>query len=399
MMESFKELFEEYRAGRIDENEIGELHGLILKVYFESKENLNAEEQEYAEDLVFELYSTHKLEEQYHLKFKDVLLNDDKLRRKYLTLKNLESVENPVISMAKERIFAETEDEQEEKQLREILEGVIQKVHSEKEASGSKEESAGFIDIIKNFFRGLIPNVDFNLPQVKLVTIGLSVVLIAFFLWFVIDRKEQLPKMAEEQLTDSITRKKEKPDEAPKTDDIRQDLRTDMADNSQPFRKSDNQRMGELLAANYTTPKFDITRLRKETTDAADSFMTAADFFNTRNYETCSKILKDLLDRRSFKNPDTLSEIYFFLGNCYLIKGMKKSNIGLLDRSLQTFAQVNRQSKYHLPSRWYSVFAYAKSGNRNEACRIMDSLVQIRFPMKGNLKQLRDSICVSFLIY
>ena len=73
-----------------------------------------------------------------------------------------------------------------------------------------------------------------------------------------------------------------------------------------------NNRIGLLVSENYEPyPKFDYTILRAQTSDATDSFILAADFYNLKNYDSCILILNDLINRKPFSNVDTLKEIYF----------------------------------------------------------------------------------------
>jgi len=71
---------------------------------------------------------------------------------------------------------------------------------------------------------------------------------------------------------------------------------------------------------------------------------------------------------------------------------MEQDNVGKVKKALESFQKIDRKNIYYKPSRWYSIFAYAKLGDTLESTRILDSLVHIRYFRKGKVMELSDSI-------
>jgi len=380
-MTRFTELFEKHKKGILDDAGISELHLILRNIYFHSKDELNEDELEYTEDLIFQLYTEKTLKEPYIQQFKEILARDTGLGKKYFFQRDLtKAYQSDKNRHLKETLHPAADDENEEAKLREVLQEVFHKVHAEKESTTIKDVADGFVIHVKNVIQSLAASGPFNQPWVRWIVAVASIVFIAGAAWLFI--RPESPGMGASNSLKHQGR-------------IKQPVLIEKS----PIQKDDktlteeiHKKINHLLTKAFeypTTFKYSLTR--SETTSAIDSFTLAADKYNEKEYDNCRIILKELLRRNSFSDPDTVNEIYFFHGSCCLIRGIRHDDDKLLKLSLQSFQRINHQNPYYFPSKWYSVFAYLKMGQTDESLRLCDTLISVHF-MPGKVKLVRDSI-------
>ena len=408
-MKPYKELFEQYKKGILADDKISELNKLLIEIYFSSPEDLNREESDYTEDLIFELYAKRNLDKKYVQKFTDKIKKDKLLFKKFTLNKNLtEATKAGRAKRLQHKLEAETSDQNEEVELKEVLQEVIEKVHADKEATPAESVLENFLIRIKAFFKELIPPIDFGMPQVKLAMVAVSIFIIAYIVWISVD-PEPKEQMADNVVSDTLKNEQIAViDSANMPEEIEQKqlAENEMKDSVKDFQIAETEapkhkeeweiieldkqeRMSNLIAANYETPEFDYTLLRNQTSDANDLFISAADNYNEKDYDNCILILNDLLNRKAFKTDDILNEIHFYLGNCYLTKGLKEKRKDLLELSLGSFKEVDAVY-FQKEVKWYSVIALLELGRNEKSLKLIEELMQYNYP--GNIGVFRDSV-------
>lgn len=417
----------------LDNSHIEELHKLLVDIYFTGNEKLGREEKEYTEDLIFELFAKNQLEEKYAETFSNLMTSDKSLHKRYYILKNLVNP-RPAEDEKSRTLTAEKTEEQEEEELKSVLLEVLEQAHA-----GEKAPSPGLLDQLKSFFGRLLepfiiiqPQQNARLspayvlrPQVKVALALTSMAGLAVIIWFSIAKKPEI-LTAENTVTDTtlnqqiigIDSSRQEPGPAIiELIDPGKLLEEQMAQNDQkgkeevirinetePPQLAQNTEVTEeqedvfngLLATMYTPPGFEYNLARGEISDAAELFVRAADLYNgeygPKDYYGSIAIFRKLMDDNAFSNPDTLNEIYYFLGNSYLAIGIDTGNRELLQKALTEFGSIVKDNKYYLPSKWYAAMAYLKLGNAPESFRLCDSLVQVNYSRMGAVEMMRDSL-------
>ncbi|MCD4698863.1 MAG: hypothetical protein K8S16_21740 [Bacteroidales bacterium] len=409
-MKSFRVLFEQYSKGTLADDKVEELNRQLIGIYFNSPGELNKDELEYTEDLVFELFAGDNLDEAYYQQLKEKLDKDHSLHRKYILLKNLSNASQ---SAKKKRfhLAVDTEaDEQEEAELKEVLQEVIEKVHTEREATPAEPVLDNFFIKLKAFFRDLIPPINFAQPQVKFAMVAVSIFIIAYIVWITVD-PEPKEQIAYNEVSDTIQNKQFADiDSANLLKEIEhnQIAENEIKDSIKDFHIAETEaskhkeeweiieldkqeRLSNLIAANYVTPEFEHTLLRNQTSDANDLFIRAGENYKQEDYDSCIFILNDLLTKKYFKNPDTLNEIHFYLGNSYLTKGLKEKRKDLVELSLSSFKEVDAVY-FQKEVKWYSVIALLELGRNEESLKLINELIQYNYP--ENIGAFRDSVMI-----
>jgi hypothetical protein len=379
-MESYRELFDKYKEGLLPDDKIRELNRELIGSYFRSPGDLDQEEQDYTEDLIFELFAKNRLEPGYVQIFRDKLRNNKLLSQRYLISKDLSDTARLKKSGGVVP-SADPSDEREEAQLKEILREVIGKVQAEKERSAVKDTIESFIKWVESGIQELVQTVQAGQPRVRWALIVGSIAIIAGLAWFF------LKPGSEDLMTNNPLKQRARTNQPMVIE------KTPGQGKGNTVKDQVRKKINNLLAsaAGYA-PRFDYVLVRGETTPALDSFMLAADKYNQKDFNRCIAVLNGLLKRKSFTDPDTISEIHFYLGNCFLAEGIKNNNERTLKSGLRSFALIPHESQYYYPSLWYSVFAYAGLGQAAESMRLCDILIKVRYRHPADVKRLRDSL-------
>jgi len=281
----------------------------------------------------------------------------------------------------------------------------------EKEKSAIKEWLDNLRAGSMKFFEEVVSIIRTRQQQVRLITVMASFLLLAMIAWFFLpSRTDHGNEFANAK--DSSIMKEDKMKVQTHQDSIAYDNekisgeikpRVQMSENKElrsPGKRSQREKISDLLAANYSAPQFDQTFVRGgETTSASDSLFEAAEIYNdailkddVKQFDQCIRILSDLLKKKSFSDATTISEISFYLGNSYLSKGIKENDQGLINYSLRSFEGVHHNSNLFISSRYFSAVAFASADNVRESIRILDSLMQVHYYNHGKVKELRDSL-------
>lgn len=445
-MKEHRGLFGQYIRGMLDEAGIEELHQLLLEAYFTNVNKLNQEEREYTEDLVFELFAKNELNEEHADHIRRLIRDDKKLQKRYYILKNLV---NPVKSSdsPSRRLKAESEktEEQEEEELKLVLEEVLEQAHAT-EGSPAMDRLTSIISGITNFFNLLIrpfvvlkPQGDDRQlapvyvlrPQVKVAFAMASLAGLAVIVWFALTPRSGGVLTADNALQDTTgTMENLLPDTGNvkiTPTEIRQSdpgniLQEQLAKSDQSS-KEGVIRVGEiempqlakqneaeetsiagafdgLLASLYEPPDFNYNLARGEIPDAVEQFVSAADRFNgmkdgqrvERDFDASIAILTGLIERKAFRDQDTIDQLRFYLGSSYLATGMKEGNKEMIERSLDEFSQIQEASSYADDRAWYSALACLKLGRLEESLNYCNILIQNNSREFIDAHSLRDSI-------
>jgi hypothetical protein len=383
-MKSHRQLFELYLKGILPDEKITELNELLIQSYFHSSGELNQDELFYTEEYLMESYCGEKLEEPYHQMFREKIFADKALDKKYLLFLNLNVSKQAKIAGNSLEYTDKTEDEDiEEEQLKSVLKEVFEKAHSEKETTGQLTQINRIIQLVKDFFEELISSFQLNQPQFRLV-VAIASVTILIGLGWVIFRPAEKKFIAENAVKPS-----------PSPNDPLINLPNPTEKEAQMIRENAEEKIKDLIASFFEhAAGFEYSVNRGETTSATDTFILAAELYNEKRYDSCMILLNELLSRNELKDPDTLNEINFFLGNCHLILGRKQNSKKQMRLAIHSFEKIDSQSQYFLSSKWYSVFAYATLGNIAESSRILDSLAHVHYTRHGKVIALRDSISI-----
>jgi hypothetical protein len=424
-MKDHKELYGSYKKGTLDDAGIAELNRLLIEVYFSEKDRLDQEEQEYTGDLIFELYAKQELKEEYARKFEKLIDRDKALNKRFNILKSLVNPDKAGRA-SRRRLAVESEkaDEQEEEELRSVLQEVLEKAHAEEEATTSQEWMDNLVASLKSFFQKLLlpfvilqPQDDRQLAPVYVVKrrVKMALVLVSLSGIFAYATWYTFMKIPEVTTADNVkTGIKNSPQfQAIDTSKIQKEndkievmeqeslLHDQMAQNSrQPVRKATGE-SENLLASIYAPPEFEYNLSRGEISEATKLFILAADKYNgeyvTKDYDSCISILCNLLDQNAFKDKDTINEMHYFLGHCYLAKGIKQSSDSLLREALQSFGSIERQDKYYKDATRYSKFIYAALGQPEGYLEIREIPTRLDYMTMGELQAMEDTIAAIML--
>jgi hypothetical protein len=420
-MNQHKALFEKFKEGKLKEAGIEELHHSLLETYFFSVKELTSDEVEYTEDLIIELVATGKLTEKYVTPFQDAVAGDTMLNRKFHLLRDLietrENIKNKQVSLLSNSENSVL-DEKEEEDLAKILKESIEKVHAEHEAGQVKARTENLVLRLNNYFRELIPTIPIHQPQLRAALVFASVVLVAVVVWLSI-RPEHKPLISGNSKQDTTINKryiksdssKLKTIKAPNTvpPEIRNpqyasvdssknsNLKKDQLPNSrhkiQNFKTTIPSNTQDLLAYVDLPEDFEVYQTRSgSSTDIDDAYIDAAQKYNDGLYEGCISGLNRLLDGKYFSNADTLNEIFYYLGNSYMAKALKKSDSKMFKLSLESYSKIDPSSSYYNDACWFSAWALLKTGKKRECISILDSLLKKGFQKSGKVKRLRDSL-------
>lgn len=420
-MKRFRQLFEQYRRGYLDENGIEEMHQSLIGTYFGSPMELAAEEFEYTEDLIIQNYTLGILDGNYALQFKDALAANKNLNRKYRLLSDLdhanEKEKSKQISLQLKQAETAVANDEEE-QLTKVLEEVIAKIREEKEGIASAAQSESLLTRVKTWVEGLVSALSTMQPQYRVAIAFASVLFIAFAVWVSVKTGE--PELISEN-PDSISN-----NPVIKTDTARENENKDKiqlsipqeiqkplyasADSAADLNKrgdhfahrqkeidkpeAPNAEADELLlaCAENIPSSMDYLELRSESSLGNDLFIDAAKKFGNREYDSCIKIMNGIIRNREIRSPDSLSEINHYLGLSYLAKGFRGSNHKQLSLSLRAFGHVDPNSSFYNDSRWYSALVEIRMGQTAKGLHILDSLLRINYGRTGEVRTLRDKI-------
>ncbi|MDX9907167.1 MAG: hypothetical protein RBS55_11315 [Bacteroidales bacterium] len=440
-MKNVTELFDRYKKGILEDDRIDEMNNLLIEAYFSESEQLGPEEKAYTEDLVFERFAKHELEERMARQFREKIAADIDLNKKFYILKNLvhpapaaQEKNKPVLSQLEET------EEQEEEALKAVLEEVIAKAHAEEESQDSPAWIDTFIESMKAFFQMLIapffiiqPQADRQLapvyvlrPQLKVAMAFASLTGLALVVWFSVSRKPEF-LTAETTVNDTVIEQQiivndsgniEKTPEIIRLKDPGSLLEEHYAKNDQqqpageirlnevemPQLAQQNEvdnsaleaRNDELFASLYAPPGIEFLLDRGELSDAKEKLVLASQKYNGDDgpvdYNGCIEILQSLVDEKAFKTYDTLNLVYYFLGSSYLKTGIDENNPEKITMALEAFNRISPEFKEYLTVRWYTALAHLKLGNTAESFRLSDSLVRVDYLRMGDVELLRDSL-------
>jgi hypothetical protein len=382
-MNPVHDLFEKYSQGNLDDAGIELLHRHLLEAYFDSPGDLDREELEYSEDLAIESHIRNQLDSSHAPRFRAKLSEDPALEKKHSLHKTLMgSARNSREKRVHRLASSGSSDEQEEEQLREILQEVIRKAEAEKEVALGMAWVQNFRFRLTGFMEGAGLWIGLHRAQVKLVLVIASVALVIGFSWML------FWPGGENLMVETAPKQPLQPNQSEVSEPVHETGATVI------IKEEAAEKIKKMIISMFEPEKsFTNSPLRgEETTPAGDAFILAADQYNLQQYDTCIRILKELTDKKAFRDRDSISQIYYYLGNCYLIKGMKQNNAKLINLSLQSFDSIDRQSYYFKPAWWCRVFAFAKIGSPETSAKYLDSLVIGKYGRYGKVKALRDSI-------
>lgn len=414
-MKRYRELFEKYKVNDLDSNRMEEMNQLLVEAYFHSASELSGDELLYAEDLVIELITTDKLDEKFVFLFESNLNTNKLLARKYSLLRNLgishEASKHIQPALLTDQKNAEAEEEE---QLSRVLQEVIEKVNAEKAAGELNFKTANAVTKIKAFFAKLVPSFIPDQPQLRAAMAFASVILIAVIVWITVtpdknnlisvrndpDTVQNIPAIKNDSTlikSNDIPAPPQKPEIASvdsRKDNSSTQEQTAAKQNAGSLQDSAAKALDmTLLAYADDIPAgIEYLELRSASTDAQDLFIAAAGKYETKEYDTCARILKSLLKSNAFSSPDTFSEINYYLGVIYMTKGFRKANSKMLNLALQAFGKVHPASVYYDDSRWYSALIEIKTGRKTKGKSILDSLLNSTFIKADKVKKLMETL-------
>lgn len=383
-MKSFRDLFEQYKKGILDDTMVGELNSLMIESYFDSTDELSSEETEYAEDLIIDFFAKNDLDQKYLPQLEKKLKIDKLFFKKFTLILNL----NDAVELDKKRKLNSVsepigDDLEEEKHLAEVLEKVIDKVHNESEKSLVHHNIQNIFKSIQNFLKELIPSIEFDTPQVKFAMIAVAIIVLGIIVVNV-NTSDEPDQLSAVKLNNS--------ESLQYGSNIVSDS-SNLEDNNESLELSKRQKLENLIAANYSpSPRFSYSFTRSIYSSSIDKLILGAQYYNDENYDSCLLVLNDLLQNQSFKNVDTLSMIHFYMGNSLLTQAINMENEIYLIKSIESFNKIDPGTDYYNPSRWYLAFAYLEQGNENESIQLFDTLIQINYYRSEEAKVLKSAI-------
>ena len=416
-MRPYKALFEKYKEGNLSESRIEELNHTLVESYFLCATKLSKEELEYAEDMVIELYGNGKLEEKFAAQFTELLKTNRILSRKFHLLRNLNKANESVRMNQMSGLLAlenAQSEQEEEAQLAKILHEVIEKIHSEKEATLVNSKFQIFLSQIIDFFKSLFSNLLPVQPQFRMAFAFATFVIIAGIVWVSVKpedkklistnagrdtiQKNQLIHEDSNQLKEiEVKPEINKPQYAYADSVSNQKLIKDQVAQIQktvrvPDSVSRELDMALLAYASEIPAGMDYIELRSESSSANDLFIDAAEKYNNKDYNGCALILKDLLKSNQFKSVDTLSVINHYLGIISMNEGFNTTNRKSLKQAIQFYSKVDKSSTYFSDSQWYCALSEIKLGNKTKGIQILNSLPENNNQRAAELKLLKEKL-------
>ena len=380
-MDQINQLFDKYQRGQLDDTGVALLHQLLPEKYFQAETSLTSAQLEYTEDLLIERYTAGRLEQAYLSLFENRLKSNPNLLHKasfcirlYLAQQNRNNIN--ALSQAE----TESPETQQEQELKDLLREIIETENSLAEMKPRTDPAAGFIEKIREWIKPENWFPDFGLPRGRLVfALASFAILLSTGIYFLFDKPSGMdqPMLSN---ADTIVHGKQTP---------KQTLQPE----SDTLRRTDKPDIAHQLAQVYLPESnFDYSLPRGETPESLIVFAEAAEYYNQKKYDSCRTRLLHILKSRGIKSQDSISEIRYYIGNCYLIQGMKNNSINLVNKSLEYFSGIGPTNIYFNRAMWFRAIALAKTGNFAESIRCCDLLISRDYLMFGKVKTLRDNL-------
>lgn len=407
-----KDLFEQFKNGKLNADEITILHESAVGAYFDDPSQLDAEAMDYAEDLVIEYYALHSLDKEYSAKFREMLASNPELRRKYHLLQGLHEAQHRESEAVKRMFQAENPElqKQEEAQLEVILKEALQKVHTEEEMKEGAPVSGEVADKLKVIFANLSRSVVQMQPQVRYILVAASLVVVIGMLWLIRPPRTGT-QIAHQTTIDTLDTRKDTLKNEILPQNFIQDPDRNLA-SADSLKKSsmhdinlaqDNQvhkpdsaaviNEDELLAYAEGVPsEMDYMLMRSEGSLAGNLFIEAAKNYNNKDYEVCISKLSTLISSHLVHDADTLNTIHYYLGLSYFAKGFRLNNTGILKHALASLKSVTPVSPNYNDARWFEALVYARLSKKATAVKTLDSLLADGYERLGEVRKLKDRL-------
>ena len=401
-MKPLRTLFEEYKLGLLNDSGIETLHQALIDLYFNNPDELNQEELDYSEDVILESYVKHQLEAKYFSIIQSKLADDKIFKRKFILYSKLEEGLNPTPKAYTfdQKTEIPVGDPDEEPLLEKVLQGIIEKVHAEEDTVPEKAKSDNVLNSIIYFFSELKQSVNLYHLRLQPVMVFASILFLAVIVWInfqpkktemtaenkVMDssKSESLKKTESEELRIN-NEKKGLQDEVDKHPNTAIKKKTIKMKSALPLESE------ALLAYAELPDNFEVYLTRSgSSSEIKDLYLTAAERYDVKDYDSCISILTNLYQLNFSNDKDTLNEMNYFLGNCYLANSFIKSDSKMCLLALESYGRVEANSNYYDHSRWYSALALIKIGKKADGLQILDSLYQKDYLRAGKVKKLRD---------
>jgi hypothetical protein len=373
-MNPVSELFDQFSRGILDDAGIDILNRQLVEIYFSSPGELTFEELEYAEDLVIELFIKNGLEEKYLPAFSKRINEDTDLFSKF---KEQRDLTNAALSRQDDRLNQVTGMEvpdKSEEELRAIIAEAIKKAEAEKEKTSVNAWLKNLLVNFRKQVEAFLSRINPSSVQARLAMAIASFALIIGFAWLVLKPGgNELPI-----LSDNKTPEKGKQEVInPENPEISDSLSLDQ--------KTKEMIMNLIVSRCQPEKSFPLYQ---------GKLRNAAAKYNEKDYDSCRHLLSNLLENNTVNNKDTISILYYYLGNCCIALGLTRKDYSLLGISLDYMSMVKFGNPHYLAAQYYMAIAYATQGYPYKSIRIMDSLIQLRFDREGNVKVLRDSLAL-----
>lgn len=381
-MKSLSEQYNRYCRNLLDINETAEFNRQLVKVWFDPAIQLEQDVFEYATDLVLEHYIRNQLDPQ-KAGVVASLLNID--REFYQQWRLLSLMEEKAYSARdihdSGRETTEASEIAAEKQLRETIQKIMPGMEDEKLLAGNVREdhpsssTAASLPIRKS---------KVFLFRKNLWLIAASLTILTASVWYLAFHEKSQPE--------NVGEMQPKAGEAT-TQSVKQETPVAEAVTTTP-KGMDPKALASLLLR-YFKPEagFPITLMRgSELTATGDLFILAAEQYDMMRYDSSALLLKKLLTEHSVTDKDTLQEIYYYSGQCYLISGMMNGDERTLRAARQSFAKVDPENTRYNASVWYGALANLRSGNLKRGELMLEELRRKGYHRDGEVHSLLDSL-------
>ncbi|MFH1118908.1 MAG: hypothetical protein V1775_03740 [Bacteroidota bacterium] len=400
-MKPFRTLFEEYKLGLLNDSGIETLHQALVGLYFNNPDELNQEEFDYVEDLILESYLKHQLEAKYIDIIQSKLADDQIFKRKFNLYGKLEEGFKPTTKAftLNPKTDIPVGEPDKEPALEKVLQGIIEKVHAEEDSVPEKEKSENVLNRIIYFFTELKQSINIHQLRLQPVLVFASVLFLAGIIWIYF-QPEKTEMTAENIVMDSSKSISLKNPESEKLrinnekkefqDKVNKSPVTDRKQ-KKVIKKSVLPVESEALLAYAELPdNFEVYLTRSgSSSEIKDMYLTAAERYDLKDFDSCISILTNLYQLNFFKDKDTLNEMNFYLGNCYLANSFRKSDSEMYLLALESYARIEANSNYYDHGRWYSALALIKLGKKTDGLRILESLFQKDYLRAGKVEELK----------
>ncbi len=381
-MKSWSEQFDKYCQNLLDIDETEELNRQLVAAWFDPAIQLEPDVFEYATDLVLEHYIRNQLDPHKAGIVASQLNIDREFYHQWRLLSLMEEKNDSArdIHQSGNGIIDASETAAEE-QLRETIHKIMHDMKDGKQPAGGllRHHPPSLTAVTQPIRKNRI-----FLFRKNLWLIAASFTILIASVWYLAlyDRNQPV----------SLGESRPKAGETTKQT-VKTETPVDKATAILPEGMGPKAMAALLLRFFKPDPGFPVNLMRGgEMTATGELFVLAAEQYDMMHYDSAAFLLKKLLTEHSVGDKDTLQEIYYYSGLCYLISGMMSGNERMLRAARQSLAKVEPENIRYNASVWYGALASLRSGDLKKGELMLKELRRRGYHRDGEVGSLLDSL-------